>query len=124
MCDERTDHTGLCRPLLSNLHSFTPYCDIGPASEDISCSVHAKSTDTLDHACLHGRSLEDNHILVHTNQTTPNLLAQIRKLVEKKEQYIGGLHVGDHLLRSPRIKYPDSGVKRVLLQFIDDMFGI
>ena len=39
MCDERTDHTGLCRPLLSNLHSFTPYCDIGPASEDISCSV-------------------------------------------------------------------------------------
>ena len=25
--------------------------------------------DTLDHACLHGRSLEDNHILVHTNQT-------------------------------------------------------
>ena len=39
MCDERTDHTGRCRPLLSNLHSFTPYCDIGPASEDISCSV-------------------------------------------------------------------------------------
>ena len=28
MRDERTDHTGLCRPLLSNLHSFTPYCDI------------------------------------------------------------------------------------------------
>ncbi|EJK70467.1 hypothetical protein THAOC_08172, partial [Thalassiosira oceanica] len=39
MCDELADHhTGRCLPLLSNLHSFTPYCDIGPASEDISCS--------------------------------------------------------------------------------------